>query len=68
MRASVVLPEPDSPMMVKISGFSDLEREAHVAHGVEVTARQKAADREGFRDVVDFEERGHCAGSTALGT
>ena len=22
MRASVVLPEPDSPMMVKISGFS----------------------------------------------
>ena len=42
MRASVVLPLPDSPMIVKISGRSAVEREAHVVHGI---GRRRARSR-----------------------
>ena len=48
MRASVVLPDPDSPMIVKISGLSAFEREADVAHGVECAPRQETANGKDF--------------------
>ena len=35
---------------------------------IEGAAREEAADRERLGDVIDFEERGHWAGTAALGT
>ncbi len=68
MRASVVLPEPLSPMMVKISGLSAPTAEADVAStAANVLADEQAAHREELGDVVDFEQRGSCGSSHAAG-
>ena len=54
--ASVVLPLPDSPMIVKISGRPGLEREAHAVDRVEPPAGQDAAHRVGLGDPLDLEQ------------
>ena len=46
MRASVVLPLPDSPMIARISGSPRLDREADVVDGIEMAAAEESADGE----------------------
>ena len=59
MRASVVLPLPDSPMMVKISGRSAVEREADVRPPRRTASRaEQPAHRVGPADVLDGEQVG----------
>ena len=55
MRATVVLPEPDSPTRPSVSPASMLER--YIVHyGVQLGAQTRSAGI-AFRDCIDFNQR-----------
>ena len=61
IRASVVFPDPDSPMIVKISDGVGRQREIGIDDGIDIATRELAAHDEALGDVGDLEQRGHSA-------
>ena len=58
MRASVVLPLPDWPTMVNISGAPACESKADIVHRRDAPAREQAAEAERLGDMRELEQRG----------